>query len=570
LRLKAVAWLAGFLACAASVLVVSAPRAAASSERLEFRNSVVSGSITDRKLHQPITLPAGSTLSATGELDRQTGKGTLAANVLVPAFSASLRLFGVLPVTLAMTLTQVGSAQGELAPGETSGQETLTLPLKLVVRVSSLSVLGMSIPTECTSTQPLALGLAETLSREELLGQPWHFSGTATLPSFGCEGPFPGRLLGFVFNYFISGPENPYSVTVTPAVSSTTSTTTTTAATTATSTTATTTQTTSTSTSTTGTGGPEVVYVANADSGPVDGYRASSSGAVTPVVELANPQDPSTFWDPWGVALDRAGDIYVQSFLSDATTFVFAPHSAPGALPSRIFRVYGPDSRAIAVDQEGYEYVPSGESGSVIAVAAPGAAGAAGAGLYSVEPVRTFATGEGIFSPWPDILTTSGHELLFASAKGEGNAVETFAGGPSGSATPLRVLSGSATGLGTCSSPCDHVAVGYSGGNLYAAVSGGAAESHVSVFSSSASGNSVPLRTIAGSATGLDGKVITGIAASPATGELYVMVKAAEFEASGQIEVFAPGASGNVAPLRTFTDAARAFTDAMGIAIGPE
>jgi hypothetical protein len=119
-----VAWLAGFVACAASVLVVSAPPAAASPERLEFRNSVVSGSITDRKLHQPITLPAGSTLSATGELDPQTGKGTLAANVLVPAFSASLRLFGVLPVTLAMTLTQVGSAQGELAPGEASGRET--------------------------------------------------------------------------------------------------------------------------------------------------------------------------------------------------------------------------------------------------------------------------------------------------------------------------------------------------------------------------------------------------------------------------------------------------------------
>jgi hypothetical protein len=311
------------------------------------------------------------------------------------------------------------------------------------------------------------------------------------------------------------------------------------------------------------------VYVANAGSGPVDGYSASSSGAVPPILELLNPQNQSTVWDPWGVTIDRSGNIYVQSFLSDATSFVFAPNSVPGALPTRIFRAYGPDSRAIAVDQEGYEYVASGEGGSLIAVAAPGAAGEP-ANLYSVEPVRTFNSGETTFNPWPDILATNGHNLFVASAKSTGNAVETYEGGASGSSTPVQVLSGGATALGACSSTCDHVAIAYSSAtaDLYAAVSGGGEEAHISVFAAGAGGDTAPLRTIGGSATGLDGKVITGIAVSPATGQIYAMVKSAEFEAAGQMEVFAGGASGNAAPVRSFTDAASGFANAMGIAIG--
>jgi len=99
-------------------------------------------------------------------------------------------------------------------------------------------------------------------------------------------------------------------------------------------------------------------------------------------------------------------------------------------------------------------------------------------------------------------------------------------------------------------------------------VSGGGAEAHIGVFAGSASGDQAPLRTIQGSATGLDGQVITGIAVSWGTGEVYAMVKSAEFGGAGQIAVFSGAASGNVAPLRTFTDAHNAFAQAMGIAIG--
>jgi hypothetical protein len=308
--------------------------------------------------------------------------------------------------------------------------------------------------------------------------------------------------------------------------------------------------------------------VANAGTSPVVGYNAQSSGAVAPVREADNPQNPNTVWDPWGVAIDRAGDLYVQSFFSDATTFVFGPHPVAGSAPIRIFRAYGPDSRAIAVDGAGYAYVASGQAGSLIAVAPPGAAGSPGT-LYSVEPVRTFATGDSTFNPWPDILATRGGELLVATATSTGNAVATYDGGAGASATAIRILSGASTGLGRCASTCDHVSVAYSPAStdLYAVVSGGGEEAHLSVFAGSASGNQAPLRTIQGSATGLDGKVITGIAVSPGTGEVYVLVKSAEFGGAGHIEVFSGEASGNVAPLRTFTDAENAFAQAMGIAI---
>src|SRR5262245_454842 len=66
----------------------------------------------------------------------------------------------------------------------------------------------------------------------------------------------------------------------------------------------------------------ELVFVANAGSGPVTAYPALSSGAVSPAISIPNPNLPDTYWDPWGVAFDAQQSLYVQSFLSNATSFV--------------------------------------------------------------------------------------------------------------------------------------------------------------------------------------------------------------------------------------------------------
>ena len=120
-----------------------------------------------------------------------------------------------------------------------------------------------------------------------------------------------------------------------------------------------------------------------------------SSGSVNPVRTINNPGLNGTYWDPWTVTLDSSANVYVQTFLSDSTTFVFPPGSS--GPPTRVFRVTGPDSQSVAVDTNGYEYVMGGESSPQIFVAAPQANGDA-ANLYTVSPVRQFSTGR-LFVP---------------------------------------------------------------------------------------------------------------------------------------------------------------------------
>jgi hypothetical protein len=311
-----------------------------------------------------------------------------------------------------------------------------------------------------------------------------------------------------------------------------------------------------------------LVYVANADSGPVTVYGATASGAVHPVRMLDNPNLSNTFWDPWTVALDSSAHVYVQTFLSDATSFVFAPRSS--GPPKRVFRVTGPDSQSIAVDALGYEYVMGGQASPQVFVAAPKANGAPSNG-FTVTPIRQFPTAQDGFEPWASTLSVDkSGSLIAAVTKASGNAIEAFQGGATGSSQPTRYIAGPSTGLGTCaiSQACEHVSVASSPttGRIYVAVST-PSTTHISVFASGASGNATPQRTIEGEATGLAGKVVTGIAVSQISGDIFVMVKATQFGGPAAVEVFGRLATGNVAPLRSFTDRSSGFVDGEGIAV---
>jgi hypothetical protein len=314
----------------------------------------------------------------------------------------------------------------------------------------------------------------------------------------------------------------------------------------------------------------ELVWVASADSGPVQAYAATSSGSVSPLRSIDDPQLPDTVWDPWGVAVGPSGRVYVQSFLSDATSFVFGPGAHGHAAPKAAFVADAPDTRSIAVDSRGYEYVASGESAAVISVA-PRRASGQPSDLYRVSPVRTITTDEQGFEPWPDTLATDARgQLVAAVVRSSNNSIEFFSGGPTGPSTPARDISGTATGLGDCASidVCDHVNVAVASltADTVVGVSEGTA-THISVWAPGATGDTAPLVTIQGSLTGLDGRVITGLAVSARTGDIYAMVKPSQFSGPGAIEVFAPTASGNSAPVRVFTDPANSFASATGIAV---
>jgi pimeloyl-ACP methyl ester carboxylesterase len=181
----------------------------------ELKNWKVSGAITARKLHQPFTLPEGSTFNGGVELDTGTGTGTAEGNLSIPAFTSSGRLFGVLPTSLGVTLTQAGPLEGTVAPSESSpGEEVLTLPTQLSMGITSVKLLGLMLPTQCTTAEPVSLPLSATLTREELLTQGWSFAGATTLPKLKCEG-FLGPLFSLVLTSLISGPENPYTIKIT-------------------------------------------------------------------------------------------------------------------------------------------------------------------------------------------------------------------------------------------------------------------------------------------------------------------------------------------------------------------
>ena len=306
---------------------------------------------------------------------------------------------------------------------------------------------------------------------------------------------------------------------------------------------------------------PELVYVT--DTNTVSAYPAKSSGPVAPVIVLSDPKLPNTVWDPWGAVFDKSGYLYVQSFLSNATGFVYAPGARTGAKPVRVFTGDGPDVRGIGVDPAGYEYTATSDTGTELDVLPPKANGRPG-NYYFVHPLRAIVT-DGEWTPWPEVLTTDGKdEAIAGMVRYNGNAIEVFEGGAQGSSSPIREIAGSKTGLGQ--NP-QNLSVTFSAltGFIYVGVSAGQ-NAHVSIFSDSANGDVAPIRTIRGSKTGLSGRDISGLAVSDRDGDLYVMSRTGS-SVSGQIYVYASDAKGNVPPLRSFVDKATGFTSAQGIGI---
>lgn len=181
---------------------------------VEFKNWLLAGALTPKRLAQAITLPPGSTFNGSAKLDTGSGAGSVAGNISIPPFTAALKLFGLIPAGLGITLSEAAPLSGTFTESE-SGDERLSIPLALKMRITSVSLLGLSIPTSCETKEPLSLGLADTLTREDLLTKGWSFAGNTTLPAIRCEGGFLGTLFGPILSALISGPENPYSLSFT-------------------------------------------------------------------------------------------------------------------------------------------------------------------------------------------------------------------------------------------------------------------------------------------------------------------------------------------------------------------
>jgi hypothetical protein len=156
--------------------------------------------------------------------------------------------------------------------------------------------------------------------------------------------------------------------------------------------------------------------------------------------------------------------------------------------------------------------------------------------------------------------STDGNGTMFALFVGAPAGIFAI---PSGSSTPSRTISGSATGMASGSSAdfATSIAVGPDGSLYVTDLDPTGTTPEILVFGPGANGNVAPVRTISGTATTLSNSEDSG--AAPITvgpdGSLYVLDLAAGSFLGGtgngifgiqRVLVFAPNANGNVAPSR--------------------
>jgi hypothetical protein len=181
--------------------VVSVPAASAADVVLPFTNYKVGGSLTVKKLNQSITLPAGSTFNGSANVTQ----GTLSGHVSIPEFTSTIRVLGI-PTQVTTKLEEVQPVQGsvKLDPDFTTHIRSTTTA---VLRIKRLRLGLLSVPTTCRTASPLVL----TLNYDGPFTFPINFNGTTTIPPLtGCG------LLGPTLGLLLSGPGNPYHVTLSP------------------------------------------------------------------------------------------------------------------------------------------------------------------------------------------------------------------------------------------------------------------------------------------------------------------------------------------------------------------
>jgi hypothetical protein len=174
-----------------------------------FKNWVLRGSLTVKKLNEKITLPNGSTFNGTATIP-----GTLTGDTSVPPFSAAIKLFGFVPTTLGVTFTESGHATGTVTP-VAGGNLAIKGTAKDVIGITGVGFLGLNVPVSCKTVEAVTFPL-ETTSSALALSKGLSFSGTTTLPKVTCTGGLLGSLFGPIITELMSGPNNPFALTISP------------------------------------------------------------------------------------------------------------------------------------------------------------------------------------------------------------------------------------------------------------------------------------------------------------------------------------------------------------------
>jgi hypothetical protein len=190
--------------CAALVVVVGALAAAGAASAdvvVPLQNYVVGGTLGLAKLDQNVTLPSGSSFN--GSADLTTGQ--LSGHVSIPTFTATIRVL-LIPTQATLQLVEAQPVTGTFTLNS-NGTVTVASTTSSTIYIRRLGVGPLSVPSTCRTAAPVALALNSTGT----LSGGFRFQGTTTIPPLtGCG------LLGPTLSLLLSGPENPYNLTLAP------------------------------------------------------------------------------------------------------------------------------------------------------------------------------------------------------------------------------------------------------------------------------------------------------------------------------------------------------------------
>lgn len=266
--------------------------------------------------------------------------------------------------------------------------------------------------------------------------------------------------------------------------------------------------------------------------------------------------------------------IYLTDSVPSATTsnILQFPTTANGTV-SPTATLTGPANvvfSGLAVDGAGNAYVGGETFGS--------GGGSGGPPLTSVE-ILVYAPGASGTQPTRTITSTSlqvnqgGINALAVDSSGNlyvsavlaapnlGSGIAIFSPTASGGAVPIRVIGGSSTtivGLGSIPIAVD------SADNIYISNADPLAPESVLIFNSSANGNVPPTSTIGGPTTTINS--IQGLATDSA-GNVYVSTTPSDPNALPEILEFSAGSTGDVAPTRTISGSATTMTEGGNLAL---
>ena len=182
---------------AAAAVAATAGRASADS--VINANYAVTGTTFISKLNTTVNLGPG-TLAATVDLTTGTSSSTLT----LPPATASVREFGVIPVSATTEMIQNGPAAGTV----NLNANTITSTASVTLKITHLTIAGLSVPVgDSCQTSPFSISLSSGPGFTVGGGGP--VSGSYTIPAFRHCG-----LNTLLLNLTIPGPGNTINLTL--------------------------------------------------------------------------------------------------------------------------------------------------------------------------------------------------------------------------------------------------------------------------------------------------------------------------------------------------------------------